>query len=447
MKTTISTIALAVSASLFAVTPAMAETSITELEERIDMLEREMIDAQSASQRVDRVRFKPSTPSGELVSADGRSTTQLKGRIHMDITSTDDQFKYDGSKDVDNGSVVEGYETVNLRRLRLGVEGKFAQVWEYELQMDFAENEVDLKDALVAYRAIPNNRITFGFQKYAFGLESTNSSAHNMFLERSALDQFAPDRNVGIEWRYAPGKVNFRAGASILADDFIDGGEVEGAVANFRITSPVYQSNSQLVHLGASALYNHFNDDNQESRYRARPDHKWGERMVNTGKFDSKSEINYGVEAAYQYRNLLVMGEYVGSMIDRIDGDSVNLGGFNVQAAYTFTGESWTYRARNGGFRAVSPDNPISQGGWGAFEVAARYSYIDLNSADADPMKDIKGGEQTTMVVGLNWYLEHNLKAQFNYVHAEAKYQDVQTAINADKFDTSSYQFRMAYYF
>ena len=50
--------------------------------------------------------------------------------------------------------------------------------------------------------------------------------------------------------------------------------------------------------------------------------------------------------------------------------------------------------------------------GWGGWKVAARYSYIDLNS------KDITGGRLKDMTLGLNWYVNNYSKIQFNYVRA-----------------------------
>ncbi len=50
--------------------------------------------------------------------------------------------------------------------------------------------------------------------------------------------------------------------------------------------------------------------------------------------------------------------------------------------------------------------------GWGAWELAARYSYIDLND------NPINGGRLGTITGGINWYLNPNTKFQFNYVHA-----------------------------
>ena len=51
--------------------------------------------------------------------------------------------------------------------------------------------------------------------------------------------------------------------------------------------------------------------------------------------------------------------------------------------------------------------------GWGAFQVAARYSRLDLNSGA------VQGGELRDTTLGINWYLNPALRWSFNYVYSE----------------------------
>ena len=48
---------------------------------------------------------------------------------------------------------------------------------------------------------------------------------------------------------------------------------------------------------------------------------------------------------------------------------------------------------------------------WGALQVAARVSMLDLNDAE------IRGGQELNFTLGLNWYLLSNLRLSANYVH------------------------------
>ena len=68
------------------------------------------------------------------------------------------------------------------------------------------------------------------------------------------------------------------------------------------------------------------------------------------------------------------------------------------------------------GVQGITPTGPITNG-WGAWELALRYSTIDLDDHvfDAIAADRIRGGEQDVWTLGLNWYLNNTIKAQLNY--------------------------------
>ena len=63
-------------------------------------------------------------------------------------------------------------------------------------------------------------------------------------------------------------------------------------------------------------------------------------------------------------------------------------------------------------FWAVRDEDGHLNLGRGAWEVAARYSYIDLND------EFVAGGRAHEVTLGLNWYLCNNWKLQFQYINA-----------------------------
>ena len=88
-----------------------------------------------------------------------------------------------------------------------------------------------------------------------------------------------------------------------------------------------------------------------------------------------------------------------------------------MQASYLITGETRKYAHKTGGFRAVTPDRNFrsKDNGLGAWEVAIRYSTIDLNDGI------VQGGQLDDVTLGLNWYLNFNTRVMFNYVMADLK--------------------------
>ncbi len=74
--------------------------------------------------------------------------------------------------------------------------------------------------------------------------------------------------------------------------------------------------------------------------------------------------------------------------------------------------QSPAYNRKNGVLGRVVPCNNFGRDGIGAWEIAARWSMLDLNS------NDIRGGRMNTTTLGTNWYLNKYTKFQFNYIHA-----------------------------
>jgi phosphate-selective porin OprO and OprP len=67
--------------------------------------------------------------------------------------------------------------------------------------------------------------------------------------------------------------------------------------------------------------------------------------------------------------------------------------------------------------------NPVRAGGWGAWELAARFSEINLNDGSvlfAQPVgarPNIQGGRQKDFTLGLNWYPDIGIRFMANWVH------------------------------
>jgi phosphate-selective porin OprO/OprP len=75
---------------------------------------------------------------------------------------------------------------------------------------------------------------------------------------------------------------------------------------------------------------------------------------------------------------------------------SLKFQGGYAEAAYVFTGETRTYNPASASYSPLAPANPFSLtgGGWGAWEIAGRYSTVDLND-QVGAATGIAGGRQT----------------------------------------------------
>jgi len=135
----------------------------------------------------------------------------------------------------------------------------------------------------------------------------------------------------------------------------------------------------------------------------------------------------YNLETAAGYKNLFWQGEYFHYALDRRGLPQANFDGAYGQVGWTLTGESRKYIPETGSYSAIIPDRPFSlaEGGWGAWELGARLSYINLNDNFtaglplASQPSAVAGGKQTSFTLGLNWYVNSNIRFMLNYVHAD----------------------------
>jgi phosphate-selective porin OprO/OprP len=173
-----------------------------------------------------------------------------------------------------------------------------------------------------------------------------------------------------------------------------------------------------LLHTGLG--YSHkFRDKDSSSarlRYRARPEtHITDMRLANTGRFFAEGADMINPEAALVWGSLSFQGEYFWVKTDAPTVMDPEFSGYYLFGSFFPTGESRPYDQKGGTFGRVKPKNNFHFGepGWGAFELALRYSDLDLTD------QLIAGGEQKNVTVGLNWYLNPSVRFMFNYVKAD----------------------------
>jgi phosphate-selective porin OprO and OprP len=135
----------------------------------------------------------------------------------------------------------------------------------------------------------------------------------------------------------------------------------------------------------------------------------------------------YGLELAAAYKNLFLQGEYYYVVVDRNGLPTNSFDGEYIEASWTITGEHRNYIPATGAYSGIIPANPFSpwdgEQGLGAFELAGRFSRVDLNDnftsgvAPAPGSNAVGGGRQTVYAVGLNWYPNANIRFMFDYLH------------------------------
>jgi phosphate-selective porin OprO/OprP len=165
-------------------------------------------------------------------------------------------------------------------------------------------------------------------------------------------------------------------------------------------------------------------------------------RLIDTGGIDADGAYSAGLEFAGYWKNLLLQGEYFEYGIERRDSpfDDPDFSGSYIEASWLLTGESRRYSPSSAAFKAPKPRIPFDgRGGWGAWELALRYSETDLDfqegvAGTAAPLVSVRGGEQAIFAAGLNWYLNSNMKLMFNYLHVDVDRLNPASAENPAPF-------------
>jgi phosphate-selective porin OprO/OprP len=143
--------------------------------------------------------------------------------------------------------------------------------------------------------------------------------------------------------------------------------------------------------------------------------------FVDTGPIPAWAYQLYGAEAALVLGPLSLQSEYIATTVNAIDGETLFFYGAYAYASYFLTGEHRQYEPKWGRFGRMKPFVDVVRFGGGrnvcfgcgAWEVAARWSYLDLNS-DA-----VLGGRLVDFTAGVNWYLNAYARIMFNYIRAD----------------------------
>jgi phosphate-selective porin OprO/OprP len=370
-----------------------------------------------------------------LESADGQNAIRLKGLLQVDNRNYRD-INGLGS----DGKNISGFD---LRRIRPTIEGTVLGKYDFRFTPEFGEaksasttSTSGIVDAYIDARFHPAFKVRAGKFKPFVGLERLQSGADIKFIERSYVsNNMLPNRDIGVAVHgdVLEGKLNYAFG---IYNGVVDGGDITTCIDNNidkdysarLFATPFKDSGSVLAGLGFGIGGTHGNFKGTATAS-GLPSYRTAEQQSSffayTGTvFANGKRDRITPQAYYYYGPLGVMTEYAHVSQEVSNGTSTaTLGNdaWHVSASYFLTGE-------DASFKGVKPKQVFNaDGGWGAWELLARYEENNIDNAAlstassgaglrfADPR--INASAAKTWEAGVNWYLNQNVRVALNYDH------------------------------
>jgi phosphate-selective porin OprO/OprP len=322
---------------------------------------------------------------------------------------------------------------------------------------------VRMTDVYMEYRDMPYlGTLRVGHQREILTFANGSSDNFQPFMERPLIftafnNDFQFDNGIVLYRNYLCNRLYSWVGVfrpnDITSNDDRDGGFSVGNgkyAYDARVTAlPVWMDNGrEWLLLGAAYSFRElpFN----QTRFRATPEVQSATgtfqvpNIINTGTILSgHGEQIFNLEAASAWGPLTLTAEWSAANLTDSFTSTASLTlppgpvtparltalgltprgtyfaqGFYVEALYFLTGESRPLRLNQPAYERVpveekafwvrGPHGNIF--GTGAWEVGVRYDYIDLSN------HGINGGFAHALTLGANWYLNPNMKLQFNYI-------------------------------
>jgi phosphate-selective porin OprO/OprP len=338
------------------------------------------------------------------------------------------RVNFDGAHYFDKNTMNALGDGLTIRRLRFAMKTLLYKHWTGEVDLNFAGGQLDVKDAFIGYRSdIHKYYFKAGYFKEPISMETTTTSRYQTFIEEPFMTEFAPARQMGInfsKWdtRYlVVGGVHFNDVENLEVTTYSqDINKASGTDEGYSLTGkavfrPINKDN-KLVHLGVSASYrtpktswefpNTYRVSLRDMTNISR------KKFLDTDDIPNvESNILLGGELAASYKNIKFASEYLLTKVNRKEGfENYQASGLFASVSYLVFGGKYNYNIEEGEFSQVTRGKE-----WGDIEIALRYDYINLNDTKAE----IMGGSANGYTAGITYHVNPNVKFMLNYSYID----------------------------
>ena len=375
---------------------AALQAKVAELETRTDAQSDINVNTQQNLEAMVATAPKVETKGGlKVTSADKKFEASLGGRIHFDA------YAFDRDLAATTG-------TSEFRRARLTLAGK-ALGWDYKLEQDFSagSNLDGLRDAYIA-TSLAGGKVTIGHFKPYRSMEELTSSNELLMMERpfaSATGLFSGRQfQQGVGYQRAGD--SYTAGFTLFNLRGASGTRNEGMGAAGRITFAPINTDTSTLHFGGWASQENNNQGSADLVATANYAGRRGPSLaIATTTGASRDTVTaYGLEAAGAFGPLFFQGEYVNASFGQPLGPDQDVTTWYLQGSWLLNGGHKVYKSATGVFGSPKVDR-------GLWELTARYDTIEN--------KDLADRQASSTILGLNYYVNPNLRFMLNYTRGD----------------------------
>lgn len=326
--------------------------------------------------------------------------------------------------------------TFYLNRARPILTATFDKYYDFNVTPDFGQGKVVLQDGFINASNIPWAQLRVGKFKTPFGLERLQVDTYVLFSERAETNNLVPNRDYGamLHGEFFDNRLGYQLAimngvpnnTATVESDINDGKDFIGRIFALPFKDTEYPW-ARGLGLGFAATYGD-ERGSTTSIYKTYGQVTWF--SYNSGVTAAGRRYRLSPQGYYYWGPFGLLAEYVsdthalnrdivlkeGKFTKPVNNYSTFTDdGYSVEAMYALTGESESYTGLTP-FRNFNPE----EGGWGAWELAARISNVAADSgqyklAYASPAVAAKTA--TEFALGLAWYPSQNVKWQYDYAN------------------------------
>jgi phosphate-selective porin OprO/OprP len=400
---------------------AAEPVTLEELDQKVKVLERklELADEEAQKKAKESPVVKADQDGFSIASADKAFQLKLRGYVQGDGRF----FLDDGEEQLT--------DTFLIRRARVIFDGTLADVFEFRIAPDFGNNQTQLQDGWIDYKASPLANLRLGRTKPPFSVERSQSSADTVFNETGPATALTPNYDIGalLYGSLGPGVVDYSAGIFNGAPDgaSIDADANDGKTLIGRLwLTPFKNVDAAAIHGLSMGIGGSIGDQEGSASSPGLPSFKSAGQQTffsyrtSTNAADTAfadgEHTRIAPQLYYVVGSASLLGEYVISeqeVANAAGSDSLANEAWQVIASFVLTGESPSLK----GVKPRAPFDP-RKGQWGAVEIALRAGELDVDEvAFSGKYADAKKSAESAQSWGgaVNWYLSKNAKFAIEY--------------------------------